>query len=173
MTAIYMSQTSRLTGLSSGSCTLTFTNHQRYILAMRLKRKPALISASKSTSSPSFFSTVFTKTRNSGITTPTVPCSTAYPTASGIPSDRGSGGNCKSTATTTVSVPTPTGLTPSYLILDEEIPFFDAFRILGRLVANVKCPLEEYTPATVIRGARSPVSISTKAPPCTRGNKIL
>ena len=48
------------------------------------------------------------------------------------------------------------GLKGSYLILDEAIPFRDAFRILGRFVANVRCPLQEYIPSQVIPGAEIP-----------------
>ncbi|RPB18722.1 hypothetical protein L211DRAFT_853850 [Terfezia boudieri ATCC MYA-4762] len=56
---------------------------------------------------------------------------------------------------TQTSIPT-TGLKPSYVILDEAIPLVDAYRILGRLVANVKCPLQEYTPSQVIPGTKVP-----------------
>ena len=93
-------------------------------------------------------------TRSESAATPTV--THFAPSQPAIPDDHGSGGNCNVTEASVISVPIPTGLKPSYLILDEDIPFSDAFSILGRLVANVKCPLQEYTPSQVIHGAKIP-----------------
>ena len=62
---------------------------------------------------------------------------------------------------TTAIIPTPAGLKPSYLILDEAIPFPNAFGILGRLVADVKRPLYVCSPMQVVAGAKIPHVPST------------
>jgi len=123
---------------------------------MRLKHELTLYPAN-STPSPAFFPTTtssFTKTTYSGTPKSTAAVgSTCYAIPGSASQPKGHGFYRK---TATTSVPTPAGLKPSYLILDEDIPFPDAFRLLGRLVANIKCPLEEYTPSQVILGAKIP-----------------
>ena len=104
---------------------------------MHLKREPTLGGAIPDTSAIPFRVTSPSSTR----------------TFSGISGSINGKGD-KDRATTTI--PTPAGPKPSYLILNEAISFLDSFRILGRLVANVKCPLEEYTPAQVLPDAKIP-----------------
>ncbi|RPB18719.1 hypothetical protein L211DRAFT_871658 [Terfezia boudieri ATCC MYA-4762] len=95
---------------------------------MHLNQEPTLSAAVSKPAIP-FFSTTSSSTHSS------TPSATSFPTT---------------------TIPTSMGLKPSYLILDEDISCLDAFRILGRLVANVKCPLAEYSPVRAIPGARIP-----------------